>query len=427
LTGQGKPLIGKYSDVFLRKFNLEGDVLWTKQFSSPEETSPGKICTFQGGFYAAGMSTGSLGGQNSTGGYDAFLRKCDTNGNEIWTRLCGFPAISGQDYASYPAIDEKGNIYVIGYTYGIMPGQAGSGNMDGFVRKYDSKGYELWTRQYDKATFEGIAVDASGVYIVGHIILKLDANGNELWKLTNYSGHSVCVGTDSIYVSFSNKIIKFDTGGNEEWTQILEDNIRGSIYADASGVYLAGSTYNKDACIIKLDAHGNQLWRREFGTKEDDYAQALAGDLNGIYVVGNTWGSLTGQTSTRSENVFVRKYDTNGNMLWTQQFEAGTGFAYGNTGAFADGTGVYVVGNTNAPDVIEGKGFGFIDGFVRKYDTKGNVLWTHQFGTSSEDCALGVCSDRNNVYVVGSTDGTLTGQKNPGGFDVFIICYPNRK
>src|SRR6185295_11877014 len=45
------------------------------------------------------------------------------------------------------AVDATG-VYVAGRTEGVLPGQVEGGKIDGFVRKYDFSGIEIWTRQF---------------------------------------------------------------------------------------------------------------------------------------------------------------------------------------------------------------------------------------------------------------------------------------
>lgn len=45
---------------------------------------------------------------------------------------------------------------------------------------------------------------------------------------------------------------------------------------------------------------------------------------SGVYVIGYTNGSFRGQVNAGSFDVFVRKYDTAGDDLWTQQFGSDT-------------------------------------------------------------------------------------------------------
>jgi hypothetical protein len=73
----------------------------------------------------------------------AFVRKYGSDGNELWTRQFG---IQYFDEAFGVALAGEGNLYVGGST-GSLPSQAsGQIRQDAFVRKYDSDGNELWTR-----------------------------------------------------------------------------------------------------------------------------------------------------------------------------------------------------------------------------------------------------------------------------------------
>ncbi len=64
---------------------------------------------------------------------------------------------------------------------------------------------------------------------------------------------------------------------------------------------------------------------------------------------------------------------------------------------------------------------GGTDAFVRKYDSAGNVVWTYQFGTSGGDSVEAIAVDgQGNIFVGGSTNGTLPGQTLAGDYDAFI-------
>ncbi|RLT39281.1 MAG: hypothetical protein DWI57_10525 [Chloroflexi bacterium] len=110
------------------------------------------------------------------------------DGKEIWTRQVGTPEST---YARSIAIDNSG-IYVAGFTHGTLPDQISSGEADGFVRKYDVDGSEIWTKQFGSSSGEnvwGIAVDNSGVFVAGKTGSPIDAF---IAKLTK----------DSVYLSF---------------------------------------------------------------------------------------------------------------------------------------------------------------------------------------------------------------------------------
>ena len=85
-----------------------------------------------------------------------------------WLRQYGTPL---HDWTESIAVAPSG-VYVAGITAGILPGQTNAGNTDAYVRKYNNNGNELWTRQFGTGGGDegfGIAVDASGVYIAGHV------------------------------------------------------------------------------------------------------------------------------------------------------------------------------------------------------------------------------------------------------------------
>ena len=157
------------TDAFLRKYDSNGTEVWTRQFgSSSSDSAADAVLDGLGNVYLAGSTDGALPGQASAGSFDAFVRKYDSNGFEVWTRQFG--TASG-DFASAVAVDGLGNTYVAGSTSGTFPGQTSSGSQDAFVRKYDANGNEVWTRQFGSSSFESVlatTVDGSGnIYLTG--------------------------------------------------------------------------------------------------------------------------------------------------------------------------------------------------------------------------------------------------------------------
>jgi hypothetical protein len=175
-----------------------------------------------------------------------------------------------------------------------------------------------------------------------------------------------------------------------------------------------------DPFVRKYDADGNEVWTRQFGTPSYDEGLGIAGDATGIYVSGEVQASLSGQPYAGGMDEYVRKYDRDGNVLWTREFGSPADERVGGAGGTtADGTGVYVVGFTGGtlPGQVSAGGQ---DVFVRKYDPNGNDQWTRQFGTPAEDSAFGIAADSTGIYVAGYTDGTLPGQVSAGGRDAFV-------
>jgi hypothetical protein len=255
-------------------------------------------------------------------------------------------------------------VFVTGNTVGIFPGESGELNdIQIFLSRYDEQGNALWTRQFGSAAVE--RDDGTGV-------------------ATDQTG---------VYVV--------------GWTD-------GAL----SGQTSAGST---DAFIRKYDFNGNVLWTRQFGTPEQDQALGVATDGTGVYVTGRTQGNIVpGSQVGNSDDAFLRRYDANGTLVWTRQFGDRDGqVAYG---VATDSTGIYVAGTTVGTDL--GEPIGGRDGFLRKFDSSGNVLWTRQFGTNSTDDVWAVAAGASGVYVAGDTVATFPGQTKVGGlYDAYVMKF----
>ena len=64
-----------------------------------------------------------------------------------------------------------------------------------------------------------------------------------------------------------------------------------------------------------------EIWTRQFGTNADDLVFQVAVEGAGnLYAAGGTKGALAGQTHLGFRDAFLRKYDSLGNEVWTHQF-----------------------------------------------------------------------------------------------------------
>jgi len=155
-------------DAYVRKYDTNGNELWNRQFGSSTYDSGKGISATDNGIYVVGQTSGALPNQQNSGSSDAFVRKYDIDGTEIWTRQFGSDS---EDIAS--SVIAKGNsIYVAGTTEGALPSKTTHGNRDAFMRAYDSNGTELTTLQFgtDKDdSINGIAKNWSGLFVAGSV------------------------------------------------------------------------------------------------------------------------------------------------------------------------------------------------------------------------------------------------------------------
>jgi len=394
---------------------------WTRQWGTAMGDYAYAIASdAAGNVYVAGNTNGALDGQTSAGGYDIFVTKHDASGVRQWTRQLG---TAGYESAWGITSDAAGNVYVAGSTAGALDGQTSAGGTDLFVTKYDTNGVKQWTRQLGTAGTEvatAITSDAAGnVYAAGYTDGALDGQTSASPGLTDFF------------------VTKYDTNGVKQWTRQL--GTAGSDYAaaitsdTAGNVYVAGQTNGAldgqtsaggyDLFVTKYDSNGNKQWTRQLGTAGADAANAIASDEPGnVYVAGTTGGALDGQTSAGGNDLFVTKYDINGVKQWTRQL--GTAANEIANAITSDAAGnVYVTGYTTGS--LDGQtSAGGYDLFVTKYDTNGIKQWTRQLGTAGYDSASATTSDTaGNVYVAGNTDSALDGQTSAGGYDPFIVKY----
>jgi hypothetical protein len=229
-------------------------------------------------------------------------------------------------------------------------------------------------------------------------------------------------------------IVKYDSSGNKQWTRLLGTSLWDSGFDIAldsnSNSYITGKTQgnldgrihagSEDIFVAKYDSNGNKKWTRLLGTSNDDIGHGIVVDSNGnSYITGFTYGDLDGNTNAGSEDIFVAKYDSSGNKKWTRLF-----------GTSALDTGRSIALDTNGNSYITGFTYGDLDGntnagsadiFVAKYDSSGNKKWTRLLGTSDLDFGIGIAVDSDgNRYVTGSTQGDLEDQSNAGGQDILV-------
>ncbi|MCX6200042.1 MAG: T9SS type A sorting domain-containing protein [Bacteroidetes bacterium] len=150
-------------------------------------------------------------------------------------------------------------------------------------------------------------------------------------------------------------------------------------------------------------------WAKGAGGIGSDAANAVTIDEHGnIYVTGNIAGianfSGVGAQGKGIFDVFITRYDPQGNVVWVKlaggdDNDAGTGIKY--KGGF-----LYVTGYFNDTAWFETTMLlsrGDADGFIAKYTTDGNLVWVRQIGGSNSDVSLSVDADNaGNVYIGGS-------------------------
>lgn len=190
----------------------------------------------------------------------------------------------------------------------------------------------------------------------------------------------------------------------------------------SSGVYVGGNTKGsldgenqgaQDVFLRNYDADGTLVWGVQFGTEADEFISRLAVDpQDNLYVTGRTEGSLDAPNQGESD-LFVRKYSPAGKLLWG--YQVGDKQGDDSSDIVSCGSSLYLVGTTEQKRDVAG--------FIAKFRGNGRVLWVREINTNKPDYPLGVqCDEKGNVYVSGSTLGKFV-KGRAEGEDIFARKY----
>jgi hypothetical protein len=335
--GGGNLVSAGAEDIFLAKYDASGNHLWSRRFGSTASDHGRSVAVDgSGNVFVTGLFQGTVdfGGGILTGAGqpDIFIAKYDANGNHLWSRRFG----SGNEDVGWSVVaDDSGNVFVTGYFSGTV--DFGGGNLvsaglwDIFLAKYDASGNHLWSRRFGSAAYEyaySVAVDGSGnVFVTGYFsgtvdfgggnlvsaggwdifLAKYDASGNHLWSqhfgsTDDDEGYSVAVdGSENVFATgyFSGTV---DFGGGD--------------------LVSAGGT---DIFLAKYDASGAHLWSQRLGGTSYEYNVAVAVDtLDNVFLTGEFWGTADfgggNLVSAGGTDIILAGYDASGAHLWSQRF-----------------------------------------------------------------------------------------------------------
>jgi hypothetical protein len=329
------------------------------------------------------------------------------------------------DRSSGVAVDREGSIYVSGGTTGALGGPS-AGDFDAMLVKYDAAGRLLWTRQLGTSVWDyarDVAIDqATGdVLIVGYGAGDIDGDG------------VTAGGTDLFVARYSGSgallwVRQVGSAGNDEaWDLAVDAGGNAVISAWTDGAF-AGATNagGLDYAIVRLARDGTFLWARQDGTALDDQGHSVGVAPDGTaYLVGYTLGVLeTGGTNAGLRDVFVARYGADGARAWIRQRGgAGQDRAQDVT---VDGAGrPWLVGSTDGS--IDGQpNAGGTDVFVMRFATDGAWELTRQRGSPGTENTFGVVVDSSGrVLLSSNTSQVFDGQPYAGGANDFCVIAWN--
>jgi len=337
-----------------------------------------------------------------------------------WSHLV---SSSSDDYGYDIALDSSGIVYVTGQTQGNVIGGASAGGWDHFISRYNSNGDWAWTLQPGTAGLDatrGIAVDTSGnVYVTGETDHDLLAN-------TDYGNVNAFVSQYNSDGDLMRHLILGEAGYDAGFDIAVDDSRNIYVVGETNGDFENTSGDGSiDIFVSKYNSDGNHMWTQRLASSASDTSPSIALDTAGnVYVAGRTTGGIAlGIVNQGEQDIFITKYTTNGEHAWTNQ--PGTSGIDIPRGIALDAAGdVYITGETNY-DLIGNTPLNSTQSFISKYDGEnGNWHWMQMVASSGVDRGEGIALDTlGNIFLIGTTSGDLDGEENNGGADVFISKY----
>lgn len=364
-----------WNDVFVAKYGVDGSYQWAKKYDFYGH----ELCLApdnSGNVLLSGVfnDTINIGGTELIGtnfSEDVFLTKINSAGTPTWAISAGG---DGVEYMGYVSTDASDNIYLTGeftsmdITVGSTPFTMNDGDGNVFFSKLDPNGNVLWI----KPKAAGITVPGrdNSCWPTG---FRTDAAGNSYIK--GWHGDSVYF--DSVLLTsphgpYGFFIAKFDTDGNTLWANSIDE----------------------------------KQWAFDYNTMDIDDAGSV---YMGAQVKDTIWfGSDFVLEHSGSRDLFVVKYNTDGELGWVKTI--GGNFATSNISSIAvtDSSRVYVGGDFN--------GYASFDGL----ELTSKI--SHGFITMLTSATLpGITYTKKDVTTTGGNDGsidvTVTGGKAPYSYE----------
>ncbi len=357
------------SDILIVKYNINGNIEWAREFGGLNADLCLDIATdrndnvfITGYYFSPVLHIGNFELINSsTNGYgkDLFLAKISNEGDVLWAITAG--SDDGFDIGQKVATDYSGNVFLTGDFYSSVVtfgeyilSNTNNGYNDLFVAKFNSDGNVIWANRmgnYNDDVSRGICTDLTGnSFITGM-----------------FYGHTIQFGTFTLYNSGGSGnnvsepyIVKFDAYGNVQWAKngvssgydycrdISTDGLGNSyIIGKGTNISFGGIVVPYGSFIVKYNNNGDVCWAKSFEGQTE--CSSIAIDIqNNIYVTGFYYDNpIFGGTNSNNQgntDIFIIKYDINGNEVWAK-----------NTGAAAFDEGVGIGYHTSEALIVSGK------------------------------------------------------------------------
>lgn len=222
-------------------------------------------------------------------------------------------------------------------------------------------------------------------------------------------------------------LVKLDAAGDTVWVKHF-----GSTGADTGdgldttgdGGLLAIGRYtisgnNNDFYLVKTDANGDELWSKTYGGAASDVARSVKHTKDGGYIIAGTTKSFGPSASVG--NIWLLKTDAQGDTLWTKVIGGDNEEECYSVTPTADG-GYILTGRTGA--ILGGES----DIYVVKTDSAGNTEWSKTYGSNDgNDLGRDIIQTTDGDYALTGYKVTTQGSEPPLLYVLQIDAQGDRK
>jgi hypothetical protein len=264
----------------------------------------------------------------------------------------------------------------------------GAGQEDVYVVKVDDKGKKMWEK-----TFGGTGSD------VGWDIRETSDGGLIVTGSSNSWGASF----------FDAFLLKLDASGNQQWRRLYGGGSfeAGFCVREAAdgGFIMFGQTHSigegqGDFYLVKTTKNGTLEWEKTYGGELPEEGRYLALTSDGGYImVGKTESKGSGD-----EDIYVVKVDEDGEMEWEKTY----GGDKKDTGKSIEPTkdGGYIITSSS-------RSFGFVNPrvYIIKIKSNGSIEWTRDFGGWNHDHGHHILPTEDGGYIATGHYNQVESQK----------------
>ena len=377
---------------------------------------------YDGGVIAQPLDDGSIITISNVGS-GTLAKKLDSNGSLQWSLPLDVNSPSGVFTGESSVLLPDGRALFFGYVEQNPVGQPQV--FDAELIAISTDGVATLVSQFGGPSSEfvkSVGVCPDGSFFVGGTV----------WGGSVDPGNTVGVGMVDLFVA------KYDSSFNRQWIKQFGSTNNDAFFSVSCGLNNSatisawgagaingqGSNDYYNFYIIKYGATGNLIstveserdvgyWSPQGGVTAPDGSMYVVGEHNGYHL-----GSLP-CTEQALGGSFISKYSDSGSLVWRQIIDCGNL----NRRLAVDAWGnLYVLGGASSKRIAGQQKYGGDDILLHKYTSDGELLWTRQFGSSSDEYGNSIAIDLDgNVFIGATGKGLVDGYQPVNEWDAFLL------